>query len=774
MSARHRPDGFSSVITLVATALGVLPMLLLTSDRAWLGPATLLGLVLVGTGAWLRSMDTRGWLVVGAQLALVVLAAGATASTSSGIARFVPLPSWWQDIPVALGQASEIIRTEVTPLDPAQGVAVLLIGGTGLITVVIDFATHTPHLGSIAGIPLLAVYSVAASVLLPDLPWYIFVSPAIGFLLVLVSESRRRVSAWATHPEPARRPWSGMPHSVSTGSMLRGGRRVGVSALALAVLVPALFPTIGAGWWDGLGRGGDGQTIRTDNPIVDLQRDLTRPDNVEILSYSASDERGRYIRTVTLDTFDGEVWRTSDRRVPAEQQVGSGMPDPPGLRDPGAFPTAEYQMSVRENYQSRWLPVPYPARDVSIDGDWRFDTDTLDIVSPDAGTQGRTYGVTALDVRPSAEDLIESGTGRSEAVNQQTELPDDLPDVVSEMAEEITAETSDDFEAAAALQAFFRSDGGFVYDLSTPAGTSGDLLADFLDNRRGYCEQFAATMAIMARSLDIPSRVAVGFTPGELVDGSFVVRAHDAHAWPELYFDGLGWVRFEPTPGIRTGAAPGWTVPPADDPEPTSEPTANSPADDAPAGPQMDPGDPTLGGAASSAGADAGLPTWVWWTVAAVVLVVLLAGTPAILGAMVVRRRWSTAGQAPSEAAEAGWTDLRAACRDYGVAWSETSTVREQARAIRERIALTKEETDLLRTLVLAVESARYSPREPEVGVTDVRHAAQRLRARMRTASDGGTRWRARWFPSAAWSALPDWASTARRNPGSDTVGEFA
>src|SRR5690625_2944997 len=147
-----------------------------------------------------------------------------------------------------------------------------------------------------------------------------------------------------------------MPHSVSTGSMLRGGRRVGVSALALAVLVPALFPAVGAGWWDGPGGGDDGQTIRTDNPIVDLQRDLTRPDNIEILSYTASDQRGRYIRTVTLDTFDGEVWRTSDRRVPAEQQVDSGMPSPPGLRDPGAFPTAEYQMSVRENYQSRWLP----------------------------------------------------------------------------------------------------------------------------------------------------------------------------------------------------------------------------------------------------------------------------------------------------------------------------------------------------------------------------------------------------------------------------------
>ena len=77
----------------------------------------------------------------------------------------------------------------------------------------------------------------------------------------------------------------------------------------------------------------------------------------------------------------------------------------------------------------------------------------------------------------------------------------------------------------------------------------------FLQTRRGLCEQFASTFAVMARTLGIPSRVAVGFTPGELNgDGSYSVFGKNAHAWPEVWFDGIGWVDFEPTP---PGAVPG-------------------------------------------------------------------------------------------------------------------------------------------------------------------------------------------------------------------------
>ena len=93
---------------------------------------------------------------------------------------------------------------------------------------------------------------------------------------------------------------------------------------------------------------------------------------------------------------------------------------------------------------------------------------------------------------------------------------------------------------------------GFVYSLDVKPGNSGDALVDFLTNKQGYCEQYASAMAVMLRSLNIPSRVVVGFTQGvKRADGSYLVTSHDAHAWVEVKFENNGWVRFDPTPGGR-------------------------------------------------------------------------------------------------------------------------------------------------------------------------------------------------------------------------------
>lgn len=98
-----------------------------------------------------------------------------------------------------------------------------------------------------------------------------------------------------------------------------------------------------------------------------------------------------------------------------------------------------------------------------------------------------------------------------------------------------------------ALQAWFTSE--FTYDLTAPATDDGHPIEVFLETRLGFCEQFASTFAVMARALGVPSRVAVGFTPGELdADGSYRVTGKNSHAWPEIWFDDIGWIPFEPTP----------------------------------------------------------------------------------------------------------------------------------------------------------------------------------------------------------------------------------
>ena len=112
-----------------------------------------------------------------------------------------------------------------------------------------------------------------------------------------------------------------------------------------------------------------------------------------------------------------------------------------------------------------------------------------------------------------------------------------------------------------AIQQYLRSS-PFRYDLSVPAGHSGDSVARFLFvTKRGYCEQFAGTFAVLARLAGLPTRVAVGFTQGERDDATGVstVRELNAHAWPEVFLGSAGWVAFEPTPGRGIPGAESYT-----------------------------------------------------------------------------------------------------------------------------------------------------------------------------------------------------------------------
>ncbi|MFM7063346.1 MAG: transglutaminase-like domain-containing protein, partial [Actinomycetes bacterium] len=120
------------------------------------------------------------------------------------------------------------------------------------------------------------------------------------------------------------------------------------------------------------------------------------------------------------------------------------------------------------------------------------------------------------------------------------------------LVEQVTASAGDPYAQMLALQNWFRAE--FTYDDGVDYASEPDALGAFLADRRGFCQQFSSTFALFARSLGVPSRVAVGFTQGDQVgtgaDGQlqFVVRGRHAHAWPEVYFEGVGWVPFEPTP----------------------------------------------------------------------------------------------------------------------------------------------------------------------------------------------------------------------------------
>lgn len=130
---------------------------------------------------------------------------------------------------------------------------------------------------------------------------------------------------------------------------------------------------------------------------------------------------------------------------------------------------------------------------------------------------------------------------------------------VPRLAAQITNAASNDFDKAAALENYLKT--RFGYTLELPQTTPKDPIANFLfERKQGHCEYFASSMAVMLRTLGIPSRVVTGFRSDEFNDltGNYVVRAKDAHAWVEAYFPGYGWQTFDPTPAGISGTPQGW------------------------------------------------------------------------------------------------------------------------------------------------------------------------------------------------------------------------
>jgi transglutaminase-like putative cysteine protease len=192
----------------------------------------------------------------------------------------------------------------------------------------------------------------------------------------------------------------------------------------------------------------------------------------------------------------------------------------------------------------RWAAVPY----------------NRTVVAQGGSIQGQQYQVLADVPRPTLEQMRAAQSNVTETRDETTNLPGDLPPIISELATEVTAGESNDYDKLVALQRWFRS-GTFEYSLEAPVedgfdGSGVEAVAKFLEQREGYCVHFASAFALMARTLNMPSRVVVGYLPGvatgEVVESQpvYSVSSRQLHAWPEVYFEGVGWIGFEPTVGL--------------------------------------------------------------------------------------------------------------------------------------------------------------------------------------------------------------------------------
>ncbi|WP_458243268.1 transglutaminase TgpA family protein [Streptomyces sp. MAI_2237] len=543
-----------------ATLMASCALLPLVTPATWILQAALMLGVQSGVGAATRRVPLARPLTVAAQALVTLLMLTLVFSRQQAFLGIVPGPEAFRHFADLLQQGGDDIARYAIPAPlESHGIRLMLLGGVMIIGLAVDTLAVTFRSAAPAGLPLLALYSVAAGLSDGGTDWLWFLVAAAGYLMLLLAEGRDRLSQWGRVFGGAPRTPGGEPGAVAP---VRTGRRIGVLALGLALVVPAVLPSMSGGLLDGAGTGvgagnGSGGTISAVNPLVSLRDSLNVDEDRQVLSLKTNgDVADLYLRIVSLDDFDGSTWKPSKRHVTG---VPDKLPTPTGLGPDVKRAEIETRVSAADWYAQDWLPMPYPPSGVQVGGKWRYEPVGMTLVG-DHGetTRGKTYLVKSLDVQPTAEQLADAPEPPKALKDEYTQLPKSLPDVVRTTARKVTEGSTSHYEQAVKLQDWFAVNGGFQYSTQVQVGTGSQAIAKFLKDKEGFCVHFSFAMAAMARSLGIPARVAVGFAPGTpQSDRSVSVGLKDAHAWPELYFEGVGWTRFEPTP--NRGVTPSYT-----------------------------------------------------------------------------------------------------------------------------------------------------------------------------------------------------------------------
>ncbi|MFC7309134.1 DUF3488 and DUF4129 domain-containing transglutaminase family protein [Streptomyces monticola] len=774
-----------------ATLLAACALLPLVDSVTWIIQAAILLALQCGVGALARRVPLARPLTVLVQAVATLLLLTLVFANGQATAGVLPGPDVFERFGLLLQAGAQDVGQFAIPAPLSDGIRLMLVGGVLVIGLAVDALAVTFRSAAPAGLPLLALYSVAAGLSDGGAGWVWFVLAAAGYLLLLLAEGRDRLSQWGrVFGGAARRP-AGLSAGLEASpagavAPVRTGRRIGAVALGIALVVPAALPALDGGLLDSTGGGGGsgpgGGTISAVNPLVALQDSLNQPNDREVLSYRTNSEQTQdlYLRIVSLDQFDGTAWKPAERGI---IDVPDRLPTPQGLSPEVRTSEVQTNISAAGWYKQDWLPMPYPASQVAIGGRWRYEPIGRTLVG-DRGqtTGGKQYEVKSLVVQPTADQLATAPQPGSALAREFTSVPDSLPADVYATARRVTRDASNDYERAVALQDWFSSEGGFTYDTEVQAGSGSAAISRFLKQKQGFCVHFSFSMAAMARTLGIPARVAVGFTPGSpQSDGTMSVGLRDAHAWPELYFEGVGWTRFEPTP--NRGTVPEYTRP---DLPSTSPSNSAAPESSAAAAPSDTPSasasescsreqqrtgecgrnDPQAG----AGGGDGGPPLGTVLGVALAALVIVLVPLLPLLWRVRTRAvRLGSGGRSAADATArtlAAWLEVTDTAWDYGILPDDSQTPRKAAARIVRIGQLDTEAAEAVHRVAAAVEQVLYAP-HPRTA-TGLAEDVRRLRAglsrtsRLRALLAPRSAVRVAWACSARWAAFTRRLSTRR------------
>jgi transglutaminase-like putative cysteine protease len=746
-----------TLLALVACACAAVPLKGLLSDGRWLGEAWLAMAVVIAPAALLRLRRTPSALDIWPGVILLVPWLTRVYVPDHAWGRLIPTRATFGDIGDLMDSLHRTTSDEVAPIHSTLAVRFVLAALLGLLAALIDLIAVVGRRGALAGVPMLVVYTVSGAVPRSPVAWFWFSVAAVGYLILLSLDASDELREWGRRVS---RPGA----AGNRPGVAFSAQRIGVTAIVAAVILPLLVPGHAKNLLsdafrnnnhNGIGGFGAGPGPTTLDPFASLHGQLIRDKPVDLMTVHVDrpDAVPFYVRSNVLDKFTGKGWKVSDYGDlgPVNE---SGFSTEPFSTQPvdELHNTQTYQATITITGLGGNAPVfSVPRQMDGLDPDTKWST--LDqVLLGSTVSRGDQYVENVEQPQPTIQEL--EATPPSDGADVARWLaPPGVPRKVTDLVGQLTNGTHSYYERTHAIFDYFTDPkNGFVYSLETTKGDSGNDLVDFLQNKHGFCQQYAAAMAVMLRIAGIPSRVVLGYMHAVPNDaGDFNVTTFDAHAWVEAYFPGLGWIPFDPTPASGLTGGKGMDLPWARHIYPKTgvgggEPTINTSSRAAvSAGPSSS--------AATRAGASSGSSSHLSLiTTGLVILALIMIGLlPAAVRAVRRRRRLTDARRHGDP--DALWAELSDTAIDLGYVWSPARTPRQISVWLARDAADT---APALHALAIAVEERRYAPhpqpRDTDVlakGLLDVtdqlwsrRSGKVRLQARLWPASLGwGRRW---------------------------------
>jgi transglutaminase-like putative cysteine protease len=675
---------------------------------------------------------------------------------------------------VSLGYAEHIYAP---PVPGIRGLELITAAGIGAVAVLADLIAVRLRSPAAAGLPLLVLFSVPVATNVKDVGLGLTLAFCVGitgYLALLAADGRERLRLWGRLVTV----WQETPEDEDsrgpdTRALAASGRRIGLAAVILAVILPLAVPGTRPHGLFGTnpapGSTGGSLRVPPPEPLVLMQDQLLRRAAVPVLSYrtNAADPPQQYLQMYAMN-YDGKAAWTLQPRTPSISVSAQPLRPAPGLAPATDFARTRTTITIGRSSAGgavSYLPAPYAPEVVTGAGaGWQETTGTLMLYGfrSDAGLR---YTVTSKTAQPTSAELLAGGKIPASVRKSYLGYPGPDRAQLLRIAASITAKARSPFARAVALEDYFTQSGRFTYALH---GNLPRTVLQFLTtDRRGFCQQFAFAMAVLARLTGIPSRVAVGYTAGAPhPDHTWQVTTADAHAWPELYFPGSGWLRFEPTPSgpaaQGTATRPAYSGAAATGPGATGpQPGLSGPAASASAGAGGGAGGlrkpiPESQGQVAGHGAAAagGFP------VALVVLLVIAALliAPGLARLATRRRRW-LGGADDASRAHAAWREFTSDLTDLGLGGAASESPRAAARRVGATADLGQAARQAVERIAAAEERARYARRPAPGG--SLRADVRVVRRAVARQVPGRQRWRARLLPASVMGPVMAWLREA-------------